>query len=52
MSGEMITITKKEYDELIKRDNWLLCLENAGVDNWEGFCFAKDLQEQYAKETK
>lgn len=30
---ETITITKKEYDRLIKDSEWLSCLEAAGVDN-------------------
>ena len=33
----MVTITKKEYDELLDRDEKLCALEAAGVDNWEGY---------------
>jgi len=33
---EMVTITKAEYERLCERDEWLSCLEAAGVDNWEG----------------
>lgn len=29
---EMITISKKEYEELQERDSWLTALEHAGVD--------------------
>jgi hypothetical protein len=36
MEQEMITITKAEYDQLCKDQFWLQCLEDAGVDNWEG----------------
>jgi hypothetical protein len=36
MSEETVTITKKAYDQLIKRDEWLGYLEAAGVDNWQG----------------
>jgi len=43
MSGEMITITKKEYDRLIEREEWLECLEAAGVDNWQGYDDARAL---------
>jgi len=40
---ELITITKKEYDSLVKDSNWLSCLENAGVDNWGGCDYAREL---------
>jgi hypothetical protein len=43
---EMITITKREYDELIKRDAWLYYLESAGVDNWEGISYAYELRRE------
>ena len=33
---ETVTIPKSEYDELLRRDDWLSWLEAAGVDNWEG----------------
>lgn len=34
---ETVTITKKEYDDLLKDSEWLSCLEAAGVDNWQGY---------------
>lgn len=34
--NEMVTITKNEYDRLLKQVDWLQCLEVAGVDNWDG----------------
>lgn len=34
---EMVTITKKEYDELVEDSKFLMALEAAGVDNWEGY---------------
>ena len=34
---ELVTITKEEFDELVSRSNFLTALENAGVDNWEGY---------------
>ena len=37
MSEEMVTITKKEYEELLDSQWMLICLENAGVDNWHGY---------------
>lgn len=32
-----VTITEKEYNELIEARRFLTALENAGVDNWEGY---------------
>ena len=39
---EQITISKAEYNELVKRELWLTYLEGAGVDNWNGLEFARD----------
>jgi hypothetical protein len=33
---ETVTIPKAEYERLLRRDEWLDCLEAAGVDNWSG----------------
>ena len=41
METEMISITKKEYDQLIEDQNWLRALQ-AGVSNWEGCDFARE----------
>lgn len=41
--NETITIPKSEYDQLLEDQKWLYCLEAAGVDNWDGFDYAKDL---------
>ncbi len=43
MDEETITITKSEYDRLVKDSEWLDCLEAAGVDNWQGFDDARDI---------
>lgn len=37
-----ITITVSEYNDMMKRINWLQCLESVGVDNWEGYDIAHD----------
>jgi hypothetical protein len=34
---EMITITKSEYYNLIEKEVLLSCLENRGVENWDGY---------------
>lgn len=44
---EMITITKKEYDELLDDSRLLNFLRNAGVDNWE---FWDIVMDEYHKE--
>lgn len=31
---ETVTITKREYDRLVKDQRFLIRLEAAGVDNW------------------
>ena len=36
----MIDITRDEYVRLLKRDEELLMLEMAGVDNWQGCDYA------------
>lgn len=42
-SIEMVMIPKAEYEKLLKRDEWLDCLEQAGVDNWSGIDYAHEL---------
>jgi len=43
-----ITISKKEYEQLLSDSKELQCLDNAGVDNWEGYEYA--MAEFYNKE--
>jgi hypothetical protein len=37
MDNETVTISKKEYEDLLDSQLWLDCLESAGVDNWGGY---------------
>ena len=37
MTIETITIPLTQYKELLKAEAFLLALEDAGVDNWEGY---------------
>ena len=39
---ETVTIPKNAYEQLLKDQDWLFCLEAAGVDNWEGMEIAID----------
>lgn len=42
MEPEMITITLDEYNSLKRDAKLLACLENAGVDIWDGYDFAME----------
>lgn len=44
---ESVTISKEEYEGLLKDSYFLSCLEGAGVDNWQGY---DDACEMYVKE--
>ena len=43
---EMVTIPKSEYDSLLEDSAWLGYLEAAGVDNWGGYDYARELQRE------
>jgi hypothetical protein len=45
---ETITITRKEYNQLLEDSNKLRCLENNGVDNWT--CYGEAMKEFYAEQ--
>lgn len=38
-----VTITEEEYTRLIMAERWLNCLEAAGVDNWDGWDYAREM---------
>ena len=42
---ETITISKKEYESLLEDQKLLQCLQDAGVDNWEGYDYAMEMME-------
>ncbi len=39
---ETVTILKSEYDSLQDDALWRTCVENAGVDNWDGYGYAME----------
>lgn len=39
----VIAIDRDEFEAMLDRLHWLECLEDAGVDNWVGFDYARDL---------
>jgi hypothetical protein len=41
----MVTITDEEYNRLCEADRILSLLEAAGVDNWEGYSYAFEDEE-------
>lgn len=43
---ETVTISKKEYEELLEDQLLLQCLQGAGVDNWEGYDYALEMMEE------
>ena len=45
-----ITISKSEYDRLIKSQRWLECLNAAGVDNWGGIEEAYNIKMEWDNE--
>ena len=42
VKGNTVTMSKDDYDELIRRDWFLGALEAGGVDNWEGYEAAQE----------
>jgi len=37
MEEETVTISRKEYEELLDDAKWRIALESGGVDNWQGY---------------
>lgn len=42
MQEDTVTISRKEYEDLLEDQFFLNCLESAGVDNWEGYEYAQE----------
>lgn len=40
---DIIVISLEEYAEMKEELRWLQCLEEAGVDNWDGYDYALEL---------
>jgi len=40
---KFVRVTVEEYKQLVDKSVWLGCLEAAGVDNWEGYGYAREL---------
>lgn len=48
---ETVTLTKEEYEYLVKAEERLSALEEMGVDNWEGYSEAMKWMRQRAAES-
>lgn len=44
---EFVTIRREEYEELLAAAGWLDALEAAGVDNWDGIDFAREILDAF-----
>lgn len=49
---ETITISRKEYENLLKRDEILQALRETGVDSWTGYPEAMELLKEWNKDEK
>lgn len=45
-NNETVTISKKEYESLLKDSLFLECLQGAGVDNWSGYDYAIEIMDE------
>ena len=43
---ETITISKKEYEDLLEDQKLLQALQGAGVDNWSGYEYALEIMKE------
>lgn len=49
--GDQITISVKEYDQLLEDSRFLCALRGAGVDNWDGYEEAQEMLEEWDAES-
>ncbi|PBC38574.1 hypothetical protein CJ179_38940 [Rhodococcus sp. ACS1] len=42
----VVILTNERYADLLEDEDWLACLEAAGVDNWDGISAASDLRDE------
>lgn len=52
MDGNLVTIERREYEELLEQSLWLSALEMAGLDNWIGSGVAIEIMENWEKENE
>ena len=44
--GDKIEISQDEYEQLKEDSEWLECLNAAGVDNWDGCDYAREIYQE------
>jgi hypothetical protein len=49
MNEETVTITKSEYEQLIRRECLISALEAVGVDNWQGWGEHREIEDELLK---
>jgi hypothetical protein len=49
-SDEMLAIINQLEEELAEAVLWEAALNEAGIDNWEGYAFAQELYQQKLKQ--
>lgn len=49
MNEETVTITKSEYEQLIRRECLISALEAVGVDNWCGWDERHEIEDELLK---
>ena len=42
-----VTIPRSQFEELQESYAWLIALEHAGVDNWNGIDFAREIYDTF-----
>jgi hypothetical protein len=47
---QLVLVKQKEYDDLGRDSDFLCELENAGVDNWDGYEWAQEAYEEFLGE--
>lgn len=41
---KFVVVSKRDYDSMVDDIDLLVCLQAAGVDNWEGYSVARSMQ--------
>ncbi len=39
---KMVTITEERYNDLLESEMWEIALDQAGIDNWDGYEYARE----------
>ena len=42
MNEDTVTISRARYESLVRDSDFLACLEDCGVDNWDGYGYARE----------